>query len=97
MAGAPVGNRNGAKEKPWVAAINRALARKTLLSQKEHLDELADKLLESCLDGNLAALQELGNRLDGKPAQALTVSGDADNPLIVQKIERVLVHANTSD
>jgi hypothetical protein len=96
MAGAPLGNRNGAKEKPWLAALNRALARKTLESRKEYLDDLADKLLESCFGGNLAALQELGNRLDGKPAQAITVGGDSGNP-IIQRIERVIVRANAKD
>lgn len=95
---APLGNRNGAKEKPWVAAINRALAKKSLVAQKEYLDDLAEKLLDSCSDGNLGALQELGNRLDGKPAQALTVSGDEDNPLrMVQRIERSIVRANPKD
>ena len=68
------------------------------MSESSAIDELADKLLDECADGNLSALQELGNRLDGKPAQALTVAGDADNPLsVVQRVERVLVRANTKD
>lgn len=85
MAGAPVGNRNGAKEKPWLAALNRALERRSLESQKNALDDLANKLLDSCMDGNLSALQELANRLDGKPAQSLTVGGDPDQPLEIQR------------
>jgi hypothetical protein len=96
MAGAPLGNRNGAKEKPWLAALNRALAKRSLASQKEALDDLADKLLDSCADGNLSALQELGNRLDGKPAQSVTVAGDPEAPL-VHKIERSIVRSNTKD
>lgn len=94
---APLGNHNATKSKAWTAAINRALERRSLASQIPALDVLADKLLEQCEDGNLAALQELGNRLEGKPAQALTLSGDQDNPLIVQKIERVMVRANPED
>lgn len=85
MAGAPIGNRNGAKEKPWLAALNRALERRSLESQKNALDDLANKLLDSCMDGNLSALQELANRLDGKPAQSLTVGGDPDQPLEIQR------------
>lgn len=95
---APVGNQNAVKAKPWAAALTRALERRSLVEQKAGLDQLADKLIDSCLEGNLGALQELGNRLDGKPAQALTVSGDEDNPLrMVQRIERSIVRANTKD
>jgi len=91
MAGAPLGNKNGAKAKPWTAAINRALDRRSLVSQKAELDELADKLLDQCMSGNLAALQELGNRLEGKPAQAITVGGDPDQPLEIQQRRVIFV------
>lgn len=95
---APLGNTNATKSKPWAAALNRALERRSLAEKKAGLDELADKLIDSCLEGNLGALQELGNRLDGKPAQALTVSGDEDNPLrVVQRIERSIIRANPKD
>jgi hypothetical protein len=85
MPGAPVGNRNGAKEKPWLAALNRALAKRSLESQKNALDDLAEKLLDACGEGSLPALQELANRLDGKPAQSLTVGTDPDQPFEVQR------------
>lgn len=94
MAGAPLGNKNGAKEKPWLAALNRALAKRSLESQKDALDALAEKLLDQCSDGSLTALQELGNRLDGKPAQSLTVGGDGDNPLEIQR-RVIFVRTNT--
>lgn len=93
MAGAPLGNQNGAKAKPWTAAIYRALEKRSLVSQKAHLDALAERLLDQCEDGNLAALQELGNRLEGKPAQSVTVMGDSDNPIDVNhKVEFVGAH-----
>lgn len=82
---APLGNQNATKSKPWAAALNRALERRSLAEKKAGLDELADALIDSCLEGNLAALQELGNRLDGKPAQSLTVGGDPDQPLEIQR------------
>ncbi len=79
---APVGNRNAAKAKVWTAAIERALERrKGLGAGIKAIDDLADKLIDECLTGNLMALQELGNRLEGKPAQAVLLSGDEDNPL----------------
>jgi len=88
--GAPQGNQNAANAKLWRAAINRALDKRTRLEGKEAMDELAEKLLKLCDEGNLGALQELGSRIEGKPAQSLTVAGDADNPLeLVTKVEIV--------
>jgi hypothetical protein len=79
---APVGNRNAAKAKVWTAAIERALERRQgLVAGARAIDDLADQLLDECMRGNLMALQELGNRLEGKPAQGITLSGDEDNPL----------------
>lgn len=90
---APLGNTNATKSKPWAAALNRALERRSLAEKKAGLDELADALIDQCLAGNLGALQELGNRMDGKPAQSLTVSGDPDNPLdLSHKVEFVGAH-----
>lgn len=79
---APVGNQNAAKAKVWSAAIQRALDRRKPADERiQAIDELADKLLDQCYGGDLSALQELGNRLEGKPAQSVTVGGDADSPL----------------
>lgn len=77
---APLGNRNAAKAKVWTAAIERALDRRKPADERiAAIDELADKLLDKCAAGDLAALQELGNRLEGKPAQVI-VGGDDDEP-----------------
>jgi hypothetical protein len=77
---APKGNKNAAKAKVWSAAIERALdRRKPVDARIKAIDELADKLLDLGFDGDLSALQELGNRLEGKPAQSLEVSGELIN------------------
>lgn len=72
MAGAPVGNKNAAKAKVWSAAVHRALDKRTRKEGVDALDALAEKLLALCDEGDLGALKELGDRLDGKPAQAIT-------------------------
>lgn len=72
--GAPTGNRNAAKAKVWTAAIERALERRSKADIKG-VDELADKLLEVAAAGDMAALKEIGDRLEGKPAQSVNVSG----------------------
>lgn len=86
---APLGNQNARKGKPWQAAINRALEKRSRVAQMEALDELAESLLRKCDDGDIAALKELGDRLDGKPAQAI-VNGD-DGAFQIETMRRVIV------
>jgi hypothetical protein len=85
MAGAPVGNKNAAKAKIWHAAIMRALDKRGGGDRIAALDELAGKLLDLVATGDLAALKEFGDRLDGKPAQAIIGDADAD-PIQVSEI-----------
>lgn len=85
--GAPLGNQNAAKAKVWHAAIMRALERRKPADERvQAIDELADKLIELVAEGDLAALKEFGDRLDGKPAQSVTVAGDEDAPLAVKAL-----------
>lgn len=78
--GAPIGNKNAARAKVWHAAIMRALERRDQSRSDgiKELDALADKLLALVASGDLPALKELGDRLDGKPAQI--IAGDEDLP-----------------
>ena len=83
--GAPIGNQNAKRQRIWHAAIMRALeARdKSRVDGKRELDELAAKLIDLVATGDLAALKEFGDRLDGKPAQV--VIGDAnEDPIQIQ-------------
>lgn len=80
MAGAPPGNQNAAKAKVWHAAIMRALERReqSRTDGRKEIDALADELIKLVAAGDLAALKEFGDRLDGKPAQAIV--GDPGLP-----------------
>lgn len=80
MAGAPFGNKNGSKNRPWAEAINRAL----LAEDGKKLRALADRIIDRALEGDVAALKEVGDRMDGKPAQALTNADGGD--LVVRLI-----------
>lgn len=83
MAGAPVGNQNAVRAKKWREAIMRALARKSG-SVDAGLDAAADKLAALAIDeGDKWALEEIGDRLDGKPAQSLEHSGPDGDPIQV--------------
>ena len=97
MAGAPLGNQNAAKPKMWQAAINRALEKRSRVEGREALDDLAEKLLALADQSDLGALKELGDRLDGKPGQALSVGGDPDGVPLITRVERVIVRGNATD
>lgn len=86
--GAPLGNQNAAKGKRWAAAVERALARKVtgeaaptdVSDTMRGVDAAADLFVAQMFaDKDLGYFKELGDRLDGKPAQALTVGNDPDS------------------
>jgi len=60
----PVGSPN--RERPFNVALRMALRGDPLL-----LRRIARKLTEKAEEGDLAAIREIADRLDGKPAQAI--------------------------
>ena len=66
--------------KPWKDAILRATKRR---EDKDPLalEKLADKLLKKVDQGDIAAIKEYGDRMDGKVPQAI-IGGDKDDPAI---------------
>lgn len=58
---------------------------KSRIDGKKEIDALAEKLLDLVAAGDLAALKEFGDRLDGKPAQAI-VGDSSHDPIQVQDI-----------
>lgn len=85
--------KNGREQKPWADAIKRALARRELTGDGRDLNKLADTLIDKAAGGDMPALKEIGDRLDGKAAQSMTLAGDPDAPLVT-RIERTIVDAN---
>ncbi len=83
------GNQYAAKAKRWQKALERALAHK-FGDVDEGLTAVAKKVVEAASErGDKDAWKEIGDRIDGKPAQ--TIQGDADNPLTVNQIIRKVV------
>jgi len=62
--GRPIGSVN--REKPFNEALRIALR-----SHPLRLRRIAEKLTEKAEEGDLAAIRELADRLDGKPAQVI--------------------------
>lgn len=90
--GGQPGNNNATKSKPWALAIARALAKRSqsLGAQRDALDDLAEKLLTQCDQGDMTALKELGDRLDGRSAQSVNL-GDPDGNPLFSRIERAII------
>jgi len=87
--GAPIGNQNARSARVWRDAIRRALAKKGREIDPDGdgpafergLNIIAEKFVEACAKGEPWALRELGDREDGKPAQAVDLSGELNIPL----------------
>jgi len=88
---APPGNQFAVKAKRWSQAIDRALANRSKAKGIEALDELAEKLLANAEQGDMAALKELGDRLEGKPAQAMTLANAEGEEFRVSRVERAII------
>jgi hypothetical protein len=82
---APIGNQNGTKtKKPWAEALERALEAHKPSDQRARLAKLAEALVDKAMDGDVTAIKEIGDRLDGKPKQQM------DMCLIVLTADRLM-------
>lgn len=84
------GNQLGAKAARWRNAIDKALECESKAEGQEKLVEIAKELLKLAQGGDLAAIKELGDRMDGRPAQSVYLGGDEEHPLI-HEVRRTIV------
>jgi len=54
------------------------------------LRAVADALVAKAMAGDVPAIREIGDRLDGKVMQQVELSGDPDNP-VASRVEMVIV------
>lgn len=79
---APKNPRGAKSDKIWRDAVMRAVHREMEKGGSKRLEMLADRLVAKALEGDVSALKEIGDRLDGKPTQA--IAGDPAEPLTVR-------------
>jgi hypothetical protein len=70
---APIGNQNAIKAKRWQKALERALARLGAGDVDMGLNGIADRVVSLAQAGDKDAWKEIGDRLDGKPAQSVSI------------------------
>lgn len=73
-SGAQPGNANYRKGRLFADAINRALELPSRFERLKRIEAIADKLVTMAEDGDIQAIREVADRLDGKPHQ--TVGGE---------------------
>ena len=80
--GAPIGNVNRTKGRPYQEALRHALATyadsKRKIEAGHALRKIAYRHIAAALDGDTTAMRDLADRLDGKPTQPVdaNVIGD---------------------
>ena len=79
--GAPIGNKNATKNKPFLDAMRRALAQ-----NPQKIGRIVDKVLDQAEAGEAWAVKEVADRLDGKAVQANTLE-DAEGNNITTSLE----------
>lgn len=75
--GGQLGNQNAAKGKRFASALE------TRIAELNAMPAIVEALITEAMTGNMAAIKEIGDRLDGKPKQQLDIGGqDGENPLV---------------
>jgi len=78
---AAIGNKNSSKENRVWGKVVRKLA-----VQEDHkrIHKVAEALFRKAEDGDISAIKELGDRIDGKSQQEITGNSDAPITVIVK-------------
>jgi hypothetical protein len=77
-------NPGGGKgqDKTWADALRRAVLRPSSINAKlRRIEVMAEQCAKMAEAGDMQAMREIGDRLDGKPAQAIVGGQPTDNPI----------------
>src|SRR5215510_3739979 len=82
--------RGQQRDKPYREALRMELA--AAGDDMKKLREIAKAHIARCEAGDMQAIKELADRLDGKPGQILEEPAAAPDSEPITKIERIIVH-----
>lgn len=85
MAGRPP------KEKSFANMLNIAIKEAIQGEDRTKLRAVADALVEKAMGGDVSAIKEVADRIDGKVPQAVIGDEESDPINLVTRIERVIV------
>lgn len=74
------------KEWTWVGTIKRVVEEMEEVDGKKVKENVAKSLLNQCLQGNMQAIKEFGDRIDGKPQQFLDHTTGGEPFTVVTKV-----------
>ena len=82
--GGQKGNTNAARGTQFRDALRRVMARRDLIDGIEGatIEKIAEKYIDSCIEGSETLLKDFFDRSDGKVKVAVEHSTDPDNPLM---------------
>jgi hypothetical protein len=84
MAGAPIGNTNSSKaNRMWADTL-----RKIAVQNPDRMRKIAEKVFSNAEDGDINAVREIGDRLDGKAIQQNDVNVKGSLTTILSGIGR---------
>jgi|JI9StandDraft_2_1071091.scaffolds.fasta_scaffold99397_1 hypothetical protein len=96
---APIGNQNAKKGRMWAKALEREIARLESGDLDAGLARIARRVVAIADAGDpekaVWAFREIGDRMDGKPAQAI-IGGDEDDPSVKVVAEVLLRGVNAA-
>ncbi len=77
------GNPNGRPPKAWTMSslIEEALEEVEEKTGKSFKSLVAKRLAHMAVGGDIQAIKEINNRMDGKPVQRQILAGDEENPI----------------
>lgn len=86
---------NKGKDKPWREAL--MLAVNEASGDGKKLRRIADALVNQAIAGDVTAIKEIGDRLDGKPRQETELTGTEGGPILFEEVRRVIVDTANSN
>jgi hypothetical protein len=86
--GAPLGNKNNTKNQYWSDAL-----RKHITQNPKDLASAAQALFNKAKDGDVNAIKEIADRLEGKPIQRVEGSGE-DGSFITKMVVQLVEPSN---